>query len=1534
MGKDSLVSPPVSRPATYDLEDARRKIKRVFRYLLELHRVKTPPTVHLNHYEWTLKLGTLPSHPTIQRGAYWGSPTGESTALEEGELLRVGRPKETDCPQPSVIIRNWMRPGWDQVATPTKALVRKSRKIKTDEGGVPEQFDDSEERVDALDEWLDRRNEWAAQEQDVTDSLGVFSDLFDLAGKIDRESEKYQLYLADGILVMDHPAGQVKHPLLLQRVHLDFNPLVPEFTLRETSENPEIYSPLLRYVGVDGRDLLQVKETLKKHHFHPLDRDPTSGFFKDLVHRFWQDGRFFDSPDLVEGPADGPYVYRQPLIVLGHRNHGFSDMLERYMEAVDDCDELPESLLRIVGVDTGRGAAREATGPVDLLLTKDANPEQERVLRRLEETGAVLVQGPPGTGKSHTIANLIGHLLAQKKTILVTSHASKALRVVREHVVEPLRALCVSLLDSDDESSKQLEESITGIVDYLSTTSEKKLEKASQKISEKRAALRREYDGLRKMLLEAIADEYREIEILGDRKSPAEIARTLDEYEEHHAWIPGPVGPAAELPLTVDEVRELYALNGTLSREDEAILGSPLPDPEQVPEPKEFAGLFDEIVRLEATNLRIGSECWTHESQMPGVLGELLVTMQNAARIFESDEEWVLDCIDAGRKGKEDRKAWLGLIELIDKSAQTIPAKEELVLRHGPRLKSNKPEKDILRVCNEIIRHLEAGKKLGRTLPVIHPEWHDLILTTTVDEGDPQEIPHFKAIRNMLEVKALRRDLRRRWERQMETLATPPVAKLGAKPEKDAKEWIKPMRLALDWYHGTWTEWHKALERLGFYWERFLQDNPPRPGKYGDLLALQSMLREKLPPVLETRIRFLQLQGLHRKRDGWLAYLSGLSKKDSSYPVTKLFLHGVKKKNFDSYSHAWKRLHDLIGLKSAYERRWELLKRLEKGAREWAHAIHERLPPHDGEAVPGDVSEAWKYRHWEQALERMHGADLEGLQGKLSSVKKQLQTATASFVEKLAWSAQLSRTGLQQQQALNGWLALHKKMGRGTGKRVGHLKEEARKILMECRQAVPVWIMPLSRVVESFDVAETRFDVVILDEASQNDVTGLVALAMAKEAVVVGDHEQVSPYAVGHDSDKIQGLIDEILEEIPNRQLYDGKTSVYDLARQSFGGTIRLLEHFRCVPDIIQFSNFLCYGGEIRALREASASALEPHLVSRRVNGTAKDKLNHVEALEVASLVAAICRLPEYEDSTIGVISMVGTEQALCIDSILRRRLSVTEYQRRRLLCGNASQFQGDERDVMLLSMVDSPKGQPLHLRRRDDAKKVFNVAASRARDQLWVVHSLDPGRDLKAGDLRLQLISHVEDLDSLRKDSVEPQEHFASPFEKRLCTELAEAHYRTRLHWPVGDLTIDIVVESSSGKRVALLCEGDRHDPPEDLAEMMERQVILERLGWKFFRLRASEFFRDPRESLKKLFRRLKSAGIDRAGAPDAQESAAATDEAESLRDKVLRRAELIRNRWNETPGTMTPKKTRQKREDDAEQADEEEEAPAGEDA
>ncbi|MEE8137424.1 MAG: AAA domain-containing protein, partial [Thermoanaerobaculia bacterium] len=730
------------------------------------------------------------------------------------------------------------------------------------------------------------------------------------------------------------------------------------------------------------------------------------------------------------------------------------------------------------------------------------------------------------------------------------------------------------------------------------------------------------------------------------------------------------------------------------------------------------------------------------------------------------------------------------------------------------------------RICEDILEHLRAGKRLKKLATMLKPEWQTLIDSCSVDEGPPSRREHFQAILNELEVQAMRQGLMRRWDRQMGSLKAPQSAELGQKPEKTAKQFADKILLALNWHDELWAKCEQAFDVAGVDWKRLANKVPLQQSTHGFILRIKQILLNQIPAIIETRKQYIDWQNFHHKREQWLTYINGFSKKDRSQEVIKLLKLGIKKPNYDLYLQAWTKLKAITDLRPSFESRIQLLRQLETAAPAWADAIRERKRPHDQGEIPGDVKAAWTYRQWDQQLAKIGQVDLDTLQNQLTTVRHQLHEVTGLFVEKLAWLAQIERTGLKQQQALNGWLGLQKKIGKGTGKTVGRLREEARKTLAECRQAVPVWIMPLSRVIESFDLATTRFDVVIVDEASQSDVLGLVAFAMAKEVAVVGDHEQVSPYAAGYQTETIQGLIDEMLEDIPNKQLYDGRTSVYDLARQSFGGTIRLLEHFRCVPDIIQFSNHLCYNGEIRALREASASKVEPHLIAHYVKGCKQiNKVNKEEALEVASLVSAICRLPEYEDCTIGVISMVGTEQALYIDSILRRRLTVSEYQKRRLLCGNASQFQGDERDIMFLSMVDSPSTRALPRRQREDAVKVFNVAASRARDQLWVVHSLRPERDLKPGDLRLKLITHAMDPKGLRKEVIEPASGFESEFEELVFKGMTEANYRTVLRCQVGEYIIDLVVEGEGGKRVAIQCDGDRRQPAEALPEVMERQ-------------------------------------------------------------------------------------------------------------
>ncbi|MEE8113453.1 MAG: AAA domain-containing protein, partial [Nitrososphaerales archaeon] len=69
----------------------------------------------------------------------------------------------------------------------------------------------------------------------------------------------------------------------------------------------------------------------------------------------------------------------------------------------------------------------------------------------------------------------------------------------------------------------------------------------------------------------------------------------------------------------------------------------------------------------------------------------------------------------------------------------------------------------------------------------------------------------------------------------------------------------------------------------------------------------------------------------------------------------------------------------------------------------------------------------------------------------------------------------------------------------------------------------------MARVVDNFDPRAAQFDVVIIDEASQSDVMALIAFYLGKKVVIVGDHEQVSPAAVGQRLSIVQHMIDEHL---------------------------------------------------------------------------------------------------------------------------------------------------------------------------------------------------------------------------------------------------------------------------------------------------------------------------------------------------------------------------------------------------------------------
>lgn len=184
------------------------------------------------------------------------------------------------------------------------------------------------------------------------------------------------------------------------------------------------------------------------------------------------------------------------------------------------------------------------------------------------------------------------------------------------------------------------------------------------------------------------------------------------------------------------------------------------------------------------------------------------------------------------------------------------------------------------------------------------------------------------------------------------------------------------------------------------------------------------------------------------------------------------------------------------------------------------------------------------------------------MQKRSLALSKEYREVTAKFAEKSAWYHLLRKTehDITMKQALQGWKLTVKKIGKGTGKKAPMYRARARELMTKCQEAVPAWIMPIGKALESLYPSTNKFDIIIIDEASQSDISSLAILYMGKKLVIVGDDKQVSPMAVGVPIDQMNVLKEiYIANKIPNAHLYDAKTSIYDIAATTFQPPFNLL---------------------------------------------------------------------------------------------------------------------------------------------------------------------------------------------------------------------------------------------------------------------------------------------------------------------------------------------------------------------------------------
>lgn len=614
------------------------------------------------------------------------------------------------------------------------------------------------------------------------------------------------------------------------------------------------------------------------------------------------------------------------------------------------------------------------------------------------------------------------------------------------------------------------------------------------------------------------------------------------------------------------------------------------------------------------------------------------------------------------------------------------------------------------------------------------------------------------------------------------------------------------------------------------------------------------------------------------------APISRMAAKGSAHPVTNDLLSAIRSHDIDRFALCANRIQELERQRQRLQKVDEDLSKLRLLLPQFTKSLEQTCnEPYWDERVQR-IGGAWRWaqaRYWIEEYIRQE--DVPALAKRAKQIEDEINSVIAKLAALRAWSFCFSRLKEDHRRHMEAWQQSMRWLGKGTGKHAPRHRREAQAHLNACREAVPAWVMPLHRVWDTVYPIPSMFDVIIVDEASQCGVEALPLFYLGKKILIVGDDKQISPEAVGLPRDAVHRLMEEFLHDFQFKSSFDIESSLFDHGKLRYGTKrITLREHFRCMPEIIRFSNDLCYSDTpLIPLRQYGPNRLPPlehvFVEGGYREGSNSSATNPPEAKAIVQRIAQMCDDSRYDGKTMGVVVLQGEVQARLIENQLLERLGAQKMERRRLVCGNPYSFQGDERDIMFLSLVAASNERIGPLTKAADERR-FNVAASRARDQMILFHSVTCN-DLSVSCLRRRLHDFFENtkpqqIADIERDELErraaqdnrcvvkPPAPFESWFEVDVALELLRRDFTVLSQYEVAGKRIDLVVEGGQA-RLAVECDGDNWHGADRYEDDMQRQRQLERCGWQFFRVRESAFYANKDDALARLWRVLEERGI-----------------------------------------------------------------------
>lgn len=392
-------------------------------------------------------------------------------------------------------------------------------------------------------------------------------------------------------------------------------------------------------------------------------------------------------------------------------------------------------------------------------------------------------------------------------------------------------------------------------------------------------------------------------------------------------------------------------------------------------------------------------------------------------------------------------------------------------------------------------------------------------------------------------------------------------------------------------------------------------------------------------------------------------------------------------------------------------------------------------------------------------------------------------------------------------------------------------------------EAFPCWCLTTYAVSGSLPMKPGLFDVAIIDEASQCDIASCFPILFrAKKAVIVGDDKQL-PHLSFLEKAKEQSFLSQY--NIPDKYqlMWRFRTnSMFDLANYYSTNPVLLDEHFRSSYPIIQFSNKEFYGNRIRIMTKDAGSddVLELHIVKDgKVDSDATRNMPEVEAVlkRVHELILADEGNDEHPVS-IGIISPFRGQVDL-ISKALRQVLTETTIRKHQIEVGTAHTFQGDERDVMILSwaVAENSFVQSLTFLQKPN---LFNVAITRARKKLICFISRDP-KGLPAGLLK-DYLEYIQQYIESAKDDEFQKNKFKNSFEQEIAQALMMEGFEIKAGIEAAGVIPDLIVKDELGKEIIIEVDGVEDNIKTNIKDT-KKQTILERAGYKVTRISFREW-------------------------------------------------------------------------------------------